>query len=107
MVIILGNLIENALEAVSGLEIRKVEVEVREDEGFVEIRIKNSGQPISDTIGRQMYERGISTKGEHRGIGLSLVREKIEMAGGKISYENLPTGGVEFVVILTAAERRI
>ncbi|WP_090936749.1 Spo0B domain-containing protein [Pelosinus propionicus] len=98
MVIILGNLIENATEAVAAVESKKIILGIREEEAGVAIMVQNSGPWINESLGDSIYVRGMSGKGAHRGYGLALVSEKIKVNNGFISHCNLPEGGVEFKV---------
>jgi sensor histidine kinase regulating citrate/malate metabolism len=98
MVIILGNLIENATEAVTAAKSKTIILRIREEEAGVGIMVQNSGPWIDESLGERIYARGISGKGAHRGYGLALVSEKVKVNNGLISHYNLPDGGVEFKV---------
>lgn len=100
MVIILGNLIENAFEAVETSLIKQVGVSLTEDNGQTKIVVKNSGMWIDDRDKEKIYQRGFSNKGKNRGYGLALTAEKVYINNGQIFYKNLPEGGVAFEVIL-------
>lgn len=100
MVLILGNLIENALEAVEKSSIKQVFVSLIENEGQTKIIVKNSGMWIDDRDKEQIYQRGFSSKGENRGYGLALAAEKVYINNGTIFHRNLPEGGVVFEVVI-------
>lgn len=101
MVIILGNLIENALEAVAKSSVKRVIVSITENDGQTKMMVKNSGMWIDDEVGEQIYQRGFSSKGENRGYGLALVSEKVLINDGIVSHKNLPEGGVVFEVLIS------
>jgi sensor histidine kinase regulating citrate/malate metabolism len=98
MVIILGNLIENATEAVAATQSKKISLSITQEKTGVQIIVQNSGPWINESLGDSIYARGISGKGAYRGYGLALVSEKIKVNNGAISHTNLPEGGVEFKV---------
>lgn len=98
MVIILGNLIENATEAVAIAKTKKILLCIKEKEAGVQITVQNSGAWIDEELGDSIYARGISGKGSNRGYGLALVSEKVLLNNGVVSHSNLPAGGVEFKV---------
>jgi sensor histidine kinase regulating citrate/malate metabolism len=98
MVIILGNLIENATEAVAAADNKRISLGIKEEETGVEIIVQNSGAWINESLRESIYERGMSGKGAYRGYGLALVSEKIKVNNGFISHSNLAEGGVEFKV---------
>ncbi len=98
MVLVLGNLVENAIEAAALSEEKKVAVSVVNRSDAMEIRVQNTGQPIDAELGDTIYRRGVTTKGAGRGYGLALVAEKVAINGGIITFRNLAAGGVEFSV---------
>ena len=106
MVLILGNLIENAMEAVATLQERRITVGVYDTGGEVVIKVSNSGPGISPELGERIYERGVTTKHGARGYGLSLVAVKLRDLGGSICFNNLPHTGVEFIVTIPLSIRQ-
>lgn len=98
MVLVLGNLVENAIEAAALSEEKQVAVSVVNQADSMEIRVRNTGRPIEAELGDLIYRRGVTTKGAGRGYGLALVAEKAAINGGTIAFCNLAEGGVEFVV---------
>lgn len=100
MVLVLGNLIENALEAVADAPVREVSVHLSDAEGGLCIQVADTGPGIPPAIGAKIYQRGFTTKRGGRGYGLALVAEKVTVNGGTITYRNLPQGGVEFTVFI-------
>jgi len=98
MVLVLGNLVENAIEAAALSEEKQVAVSVVNHPEAMEIRVCNTGQPIDAELGDTIYRRGVTTKGAGRGYGLALVAEKVAINGGTISFCNQASGGVEFIV---------
>lgn len=103
LVVVLGNLVENAMEAVAGLppERRRVHVWVDDDdEGVITAVVQDSGPGIPPELQEQVWQPGFSTKaGSGRGVGLALVRRRLESAGGQIDLETGP-GGTRFTVRL-------
>jgi sensor histidine kinase regulating citrate/malate metabolism len=98
MVIILGNLIENATEAVAAAQNKRIFLSIIQEKMGIQIIVQNSGPWINESLGNRIYQRGISDKGAYRGYGLALVAEKIKVNNGTISHANRPEGGVEFKV---------
>lgn len=100
MVIILGNLIDNAFEAVAHEPHKQVRLSIDENASETRIVIENSGTGIDEKLGEKIFQRGISSKGENRGYGLALVAEKVQINKGIVTYHNVPTGGVVFEVVI-------
>lgn len=100
MVLVLGNLIENALEAVAEAAVRRVTVYLGETGDGLCIKVSDTGPGIDPAIGDQIYQYGFTTKQGGHGYGLALVAQKVAVNGGTIQYRNLPGGGVEFTVFI-------
>jgi signal transduction histidine kinase len=84
--LILGNLIDNALEAADHLPVpeRRVDVIIGQGlDGYV-LEVKNYGPPISPPIVVSIFMPGFSTKGEGRGMGLYTVQKIVNKYNGNI-----------------------
>ncbi|MFF5078579.1 ATP-binding protein [Actinoplanes sp. NPDC000266] len=81
---VVGNLVDNALEAVAGTPPpRKVTVLIVNDDGVVLVRVTDTGPGLPEGA----FRKGWSTKAEGRGIGLSLVRQVADRYGGTIEVD--------------------
>ena len=98
--LIIGNFLQNAIDAVAEVEDKRIVVSIIQFVDILEIRVKNSGQQISEEVARQIYQRGFTTKEGNSGLGLALILDKLKLASGEIFHRNLPEGGVEFTVWL-------
>jgi two-component system CitB family sensor kinase len=101
-VTILGNLVDNALDA-SAMGDRIV-VEVAEaDDGRMRFVVDDSGPGVPEELRADVFREGVSTKdagARRRGIGLALVRRIAARRGGEARVEPSPLGGARFVVVL-------
>jgi two-component system sensor histidine kinase ChvG len=104
------NLIDNALSfsPANGT----VTVRLRRVDAEIEIVVEDSGPGIPSDKHDAIFERFYSdrpqsdqTAGKNSGLGLSISREIIMAAGGRIWAENRRGGGARFVVRLPAARR--
>ncbi|MEV3988964.1 ATP-binding protein [Streptomyces sp. NPDC049837] len=102
LVTILGNLIDNALEAAQGTPLSRVTVTARADEGAGELllRVADSGPGVGAEDHGAVFERGWSTRGPGRGLGLALVRQAAHRGHGTVNLGRAPDGGAEFSVRL-------
>lgn len=104
LVIIVGNLIDNAIEAVKDLprERRKVEVGIFDESKRLLINVRDSGVGIDPEIRDRIFERGFSTKtsSKDRGYGLYNVQIRVEALKGDIEVDSVPGSFTEFVVSL-------
>lgn len=105
---VVGNIVDNALEAcVLGAEI---EVTVRDDmrEGWVQVQVDDDGPGIPPNNRSRIFESGVTTKEldrgrDRRGIGLTIVRRVAERLGGSATVSESPAGGARFTVWMRRA----
>ncbi|MFV0127697.1 ATP-binding protein [Streptomyces sp. HMX112] len=100
VVTILGNLIDNALEAARGTAASRVTVTARTDRDELLLRVADSGPGVPPDDSEAVFERGWSTRGDGRGLGLALVRQAAHRGGGAVELGRGPDGGAEFTVRL-------
>ncbi|MCC8180545.1 MAG: Spo0B domain-containing protein [Planctomycetes bacterium] len=102
LVSIIGNLVDNAFDAVRknagvGGGRGDIVVDIRENDGIIAIKVRDNGPGIKTCHRDSIFMRGFSTKGEGRGTGLYLVRQEVRNLGGDIAVESKP-GSTEFTV---------
>jgi len=99
---VLGNLIDNALEAVQTRPIagRLVRVRLADEAGRVCLEVADSGPGVPPEFADEVFREGFSTKAPGRGVGLALVRRLVDRAGGSIRVGTAPEGGALFRVLL-------
>ncbi|MEU2158974.1 ATP-binding protein [Streptomyces sp. NPDC019396] len=119
LVTILGNLIDNAVEAASmapdppaGEEEpgartgaspstrARVTVSARADVGELVLCVGDSGPGVRSADVDAVFERGWSTRGPGRGLGLALVRQAAHRGRGTVEIARGPDGGARFTVRL-------
>lgn len=100
LITILGNLIENALDAVSGSIIKRIDVHFDYGDDILTVEVRDTGAGISQETQQTMFEKGFSTKGEDRGFGLFLVMQSLDRLGGEIEVSSKPSEGTRFVVYI-------
>ncbi|HWU45854.1 MAG TPA: ATP-binding protein [Humibacter sp.] len=117
LVTVIGNLVDNALDAVTGAPVRRVEVEIRgvggpepaerraEGVAEVRVRVRDSGPGVATALAERMFEVGATSKagdadGRH-GFGLAIVQLVATRRGGRVGYEN--DEGAVFEAVLPAS----
>jgi two-component system CitB family sensor kinase len=111
LITIIGNLVDNAFEALASADPPvvgpRVCVELVEDEDAVRVRVSDNGPGIPTGAGESVFLDGFSTKPSRgslrRGLGLALVHRLVQRVGGRIEVSEGP--GASFVARLpTSAE---
>jgi len=98
---ILGNLIENAIQATTQIDIedRKVEVGIYENQECWIFTVRNQLPIIPPDLQKKIFERGFSTKGSRgRGLGLDIVCRLLEKYDGSIELVSEEGKGTIFTV---------
>ena len=112
MATVLGNLIQNGVDAVTSqpapsgaadAPVGWVEVDVRQTGDVVEVLVRDSGPGVASTIASEVFEHGFTTKAARdgeRGIGLALIRRICRTRGGDVEVRDTEAGA-EFAVWMT------
>ncbi|MVT05423.1 histidine kinase [Enterobacter sp. 10-1] len=98
LISIIGNLLDNAIEATQRAELphEPVEVLIQLNARELMIEVADRGVGIRPEIRDRIFERGVTTKtrGDH-GIGLYLIEHYVTQAGGTIEVaDNSPRGAI-------------
>jgi signal transduction histidine kinase len=99
---VLGNLVHNAIEAVSEMPKirRKVTVTLLERPSQTIFRVRDWGAGLPAENVDQIFDRHFSTKPGHSGIGLTLVQNIVRRSRGTIEVEQSRGGGTAITVRL-------
>jgi two-component system CitB family sensor kinase len=103
LITVVGNLVDNAIDAAAGTPASWVEVAVTDEPEGVSVRVRDSGPGVSPAYASQIWHDGFTTKRgvAHHGIGLALVRSLTQRRGGWVRLSSeMPT---EFSALLPAA----
>ena len=100
------NLVNNAIDALSGRADARVEIDARLEGDRVFVTVIDNGPGIEPERLHKVFEPFFTTKGvgEGIGIGLSIVDNIIRDFGGTITVSNRPEGGACFTIDLQAAD---
>ncbi|AJP03886.1 histidine kinase [Streptomyces cyaneogriseus subsp. noncyanogenus] len=104
LVTILGNLIDNALDAAQGSERARVTVTACTRAGAeLVLRVADTGTGVDPALAELVFQRGFTTKPagpDGRGLGLALVRQAVHRHEGTLSVTEAAEGGAVFEVRL-------
>ncbi|MDJ0392588.1 sensor histidine kinase [Rhodococcus sp. G-MC3] len=87
LVTLVGNLIDNAIDASKESDQPWVEVTVRDSSSELVVRVSDSGPGMDDDVLKTALTRGYSTKAGSRGLGLALVTQVVSRYRGALTSE--------------------
>ncbi|MCP2248552.1 sensor histidine kinase [Lentzea aerocolonigenes] len=93
LVMVLGNLVDNALDALSSLSPSNgagkwIEVGVMQLDDEVQVVVRDSGPGVAPELAEEVFRHGFTTKAAshgERGLGLALIRRACLRRGGSVS----------------------
>lgn len=98
--IVWNNILSNAIKFTQ--EKGKISVELKENNGFAEVKIADTGIGMNNETGKHIFDKfyqgDTSHSGEGNGLGLALVKKVIDILGGEISVESELNKGTTFTV---------
>lgn len=93
---VLGNAIENAIEAIKTMGTNRspseITVHIKEEQDILNLEIGDTGPGVDPMLGDQIFTDGGTTKGEGRGFGLALVSRLVSRINGKMIMNSSPNG---------------
>jgi two-component system, CitB family, sensor kinase len=102
MITVVGNLVDNAFDAVQQGRRREVVVRLASTATTLALEVADSGPGVREDEVERAFERGWSTKrGDGqvgRGLGLALVAQVVRRHGGSVDVHRSHLGGAEFSV---------
>lgn len=100
LITILGNLVDNALEALTKQENKKLSVHFEYDENELLIEVADNGPGMRREIVNDVFTKGFSTKGNDRGIGLFLVNRSLKKLHGDMELVTKTGKGTRFILTI-------
>lgn len=100
LITIIGNLVDNAMEAIADRPIKKVELKLDYAEDILTVEVKDTGMGMTKSLQNKILDKGFSTKGDNRGFGLYLLAQAIERLEGDLIISSKPGKGTNFAVYI-------
>ena len=97
---LIGNIFDNAMEAVIRCCERKIYIHIAETENNVKIEVRNRGKAIPYTEFPRLFIKGYSKKGSGHGFGLYNVKKICEQYHIDISCMNKEYEGDNWIVVM-------
>ena len=108
---VLANLLSNGIEALGGVVGATITVRTRwlrsSKPAQAELSVSDNGPGFREDILGKAFEPYVTSKARGTGLGLAIVQRIVDEHGGRITADNLGTGGARVRVLLPAvAEKR-
>ena len=101
LVLIVGNIVENAFDALANFDgERIVSLSILDFDKEIVITVEDSGPGMDEEALKNIFTRGYSSKGKGHGYGLYLVKQSINNLEGSIDVESVEGEGTTFTVRL-------
>ena len=100
LITIIGNLVDNAMEAIADSPQKKVELKLDYAEDILTVEVKDTGMGMTNSLQNKILDKGFSTKGDTRGFGLYLLAQAIERLEGDLIISSKPGKGTNFAVFI-------
>ncbi|MFE2304028.1 ATP-binding protein [Streptomyces sp. NPDC059445] len=103
LVTVLGNLIDNAMDAARGTVGARVTVTAFTEESALVLRVADTGPGVDPAHTERVFQHGWTTKPSGpggRGLGLALARQTVSRHAGTLTVREGAEGGAEFEVRL-------
>ncbi len=97
---VLHNLIQNALDALAGINAPRIMIETKMVENTIHLVIEDNGCGIKDDVKTRIFEPYVTTKPKGTGLGLAIVKKIIEEHGGHVSVTNAEHQGARVEIVL-------
>jgi signal transduction histidine kinase len=78
------NLLLNAVQAMAERRDGKITVEITRVEQLAILRVRDTGPGIATEIASRVFDAYFTTRPDASGLGLSIVRDLVEQAGGTV-----------------------
>lgn len=94
------NLFNNAVQAVPSKQKGQVHIQLLTIENFHRIEISDNGSGIDEEKKSKIFSPNFTTKSGGMGLGLAMVKNIIDNAGGEISFTSEKGSGTTFIITL-------
>jgi len=95
-----GNLFKNAVQAIGNKPDGKIRITFSRTETEAKVMVNDNGKGMTQEEQNKLFTPNFTTKSSGMGLGLSIVRQIIESAGGRVTFTSKIGSGTCFEVVL-------
>lgn len=112
LVTIIGNLIENAMDAINcevkdDKEMEEISIFIHEDDNNLVISVDDTGIGMTDDVIEKIRKSSFSTKSSGRGTGMTLIRNIVENSEGELIIDSKKDIGTSIIVIIKKKRNKV
>jgi len=97
---VIHNLLQNALDAMTGTEGARMLIETNFADGNARLVIEDNGSGLREDVQEHIFEPYVTTKPKGTGLGLAIVRKIIDEHGGTVAIANVKPHGARVEIAL-------
>ncbi len=97
---VLNNLIKNAIQAMLPDKLGTIVLSCKHEDSKIIIEVRDNGTGIPENLRDKIFTPNFSTKSSGMGLGLAIIKNIIERAGGTIRFETKMGEGTSFFIEL-------
>ncbi len=96
---VFNNLLKNAIQSIPNNQRGVVNVSISANNGKVTVKIEDNGCGIPTEIAEKLFTPNFTTKNAGMGLGLTITKNIIEIAGGNITFVGNESRGTTFILV--------
>ena len=102
---VIHNLLQNAQDALQGVAQPQITLHTETQNREVHLCVEDNGAGFPESVLSRPFEPYMTTKAKGTGLGLAIVKKIVEEHGGRISIENIMSGGARVSISLPLVEK--
>ena len=104
---VIHNLVQNALDAMTGTDEARMLIETSVTDGNAMLAVEDNGSGVRDDMLERIFEPYVTTKPKGTGLGLAIVKKIVDEHGGRVTIANVRPHGARVEVALPDRAERL
>jgi len=104
---VIHNLVQNALDAMTGMDGARLLIETGVTDGTATMAVEDNGSGVRDDMLERIFEPYVTTKSKGTGLGLAIVKKIVDEHGGTFVIANVKPHGARVEIALPIRAERL